>query len=119
MHFCDNELQSVRVYSVETPCCSDSNEKNEISDETLISSSKPCCETKRVDISTDNLQYQQIQQLNLSNLIPSIDIAWIVFDVIHNWLEQTTLTKVNLFNPPKGFDAKDLDILTFICILRI
>lgn len=135
MHFCGGKLHSVDFVSdrAETSCCSgmmkDMPQENDqlciaetsSSDNIQLSNThNGCCNTQKIQISTDNYRHQS-QQLNVANILPSFDNIWFTLNYmsISQSVESDNLTIVKHTFPPEGLDKQNIDLLTYICIYRI
>lgn len=119
MHFCGKDLRSVEVLSKqnENGCCPKSANNVKNHDE-CASIHKDCCEIREVQIATDSYQLQE----RTSSLVPFYTLLhadWFTTNFTSSLVEVDATSIVREYFPPGGFDAKDADVLGFICILRI
>ena len=116
MHYCGDELSSLRVYQTTDNhgvCCNNTEHHH------ALISDKPCCETELMKLSTDEYQTKTMEtDVRISPL--SIDV---IGYALINQLYTTELGSNNLLYslkfPSKGLYLGDVSILTYICIYRI
>ena len=131
MHFCEGELSSVNlINNMHDHSCCDKMAK--MSDEDCDNKSRPhkststsvssvsdgCCHFEKVELSTDDFNYQQ-HQLNLNNIQLSFDNVWLTLYSVLNYLVPESLVTVQHIFPPGGLNKLNLDLLTYICTYRI
>lgn len=119
MHFCGKKLHSVEVLSPQNKksCCTKTTDSAQTNNESEIAH-KDCCETHKVQIATDTYQLQE-RVLNIAPLVGLLQPDWFTTNYRLLLVERDTTTIAKAYFPPDGFDVKDADVLSFICILRI
>lgn len=129
MHYCAGELYSFGVFSneIEKSCCEDmeipQQEDNSChttsnaQEHNILLSHENCCDIQKVELYTDEYQYQ-VQQCNLNNVLPSVEHVWLALNLLIP-TENEGITKNSQYFPPGGFSLQNIDLLTYICIYRI
>lgn len=119
MHFCEQGLRSVEILAKQDTqsCCpiADTGVKNH---DDCVLEHKDCCETRKVQIVTDDYQLQE-RSVNIAPLFTQLDADWYTSNYTASLIDVDTTTSSRDDFPPGGYDPKDVDILGFICILRI
>ncbi len=118
MHFCGKQLKSVEVVvkTNETGCCkTDANNVKNHDDCPALH--KDCCETHKVQMITD--QYQVQERASIIPFFTAFESDWFTTNFTSLLVELDNTFQLREYFPPNGYDAKDANVLSFICILRI
>lgn len=114
MHFCNDELQTVKILQQNKTCCSEDNVPS--SDVISISSSNECCITNVLHISTSEFQLNTHSKELTHYLYPTCLILKSMFVFFDN-LNIKKLTALLSYN--SIIDIKPVDVLTLICTYQI
>lgn len=119
MHYCGQGLRSVEILSQQESqsCCPIADDGVKNHDDCALEH-KDCCETHKVQLVTDNYQLQERSQ-NIAPIFTQLEADWYTSSYTALLIEGDLTTLGREYFPPGGFDPKDVDILGFICILRI
>lgn len=128
MHFCSGKLHSFSLSAgtFEESCCSgmEMSHHEDIGSGFSVNMNHPfftdnCCETKNIQIATDDYQLQQRQQTVLKSQLHLYDGFWLplVSELISVSLTNNTFFQKNI--PPGGMVIPKAGLLTFICIYLI
>lgn len=128
MHFCSGELHSFSLSAgtFEESCCSgmEISHHDDIDSDFSLNKNHPffetnCCETKNIQIATDDYQLQQRQQTVLKSQVQQfVNLLFSsVSELLPLNLTNNSFLQKNI--PPGGLAIPKAGLLTFICIYRI
>lgn len=117
MHYCGGDLFSVSI--------ADSNENDHsccagkgAGEESAVTC-EDCCDLQQVQLSTDDYNHQQVQQIDSGLLHPAFTYIWVALYNLVNPVEMDDTILARHYFPPQGLNRLNIDLLTSICIYRI
>lgn len=118
MHFCGKQLKSVEVVTKknETGCCK-AGLHDVVDHEECSEIHKACCQTHKVQVITDHYQVQE--RASIAPFFTALESDWFTTNFTSLLVQLDNTFQLREYFPPNGYDAKDIDVLSFICILRI
>jgi len=117
MHYCGDELYSYSIIQsdiIPESCCNETKELH-----MLDISGQKCCDTKLLELSTDEYKNPTNHFISRVNL-PIKNLGFFINLSLFNKPEHETVTQLSVLKfPPKGLFFKDVSINNYICIYRI